>query len=114
LLEITGERVNALMKTKVPLLPVSLVSLVIYDLDDIECLDGKLLHHLTSLQHFEIVDAPKLKSLPKGGMLPSSLKVMNIKMCPLLEARLQRKHGRKEWRKISHIPSIIINTKMIT
>jgi hypothetical protein len=106
--------VKALIKTENPLLPASLVFLKISFLNDIKCLDGKWLHHLTSLQHFEIVDAPKLKSLPKGGMLPSSLKVMNIKMCPLLEARLQRKHGRKEWRKISHIPSIIINTKMIT
>ncbi|RHN65663.1 putative leucine-rich repeat domain, L domain-containing protein [Medicago truncatula] len=105
--------VNVLMKTEVPLLPASLVSLKISLLEDIKCLDGKWLQHLTSLQHFDIIDAPKLKSLPKKGKLPSSLKVLNIKKCPLLKASWQKKRG-KEWRKIAHIPSVLINGQMIT
>ena len=40
---------NALMKTEVPLLPASLVSLKISLLQDIKYLDGKWLQHLTSL-----------------------------------------------------------------
>ncbi|CAJ2638789.1 unnamed protein product [Trifolium pratense] len=112
LLVIKGDRVNAPMKMDVPRLPVSLISLKLHDLDDIECLDGKLLHHLISLQKLEITSAPKLKLLPDEG-LPSSLSVLSIVDCPLLEASLLRKRG-KEWRKIAHIPSIIINYKVIT
>jgi hypothetical protein len=65
-LEIGGcDIVNKLMRMKVSLLPSSLMSLHIYQLDDIECLDGKWLHHLTSLQNLEISDAPKLKLMPE-------------------------------------------------
>jgi hypothetical protein len=61
---------------------------------------------------FEIVNAPKLKLLPKKG-LPSSLLVLSMTHCPLLGAILRRKQG-KEWRKISHISSIIIDGELIT
>ncbi|MCH80184.1 disease resistance protein [Trifolium medium] len=105
--------VKALMEMKVPLLPASLVSLQISSLKDIECLDGRWLQHLTSLQDFTILNAPKLKSLPEEGKLPSSLKVLRIRMCPLLEASLLRRRG-KEWCKIAHIPFIVINGDMIT
>ncbi|WJX36661.1 hypothetical protein P8452_24516 [Trifolium repens] len=105
--------VKALMKTEVPLLPAFLVSLVICGVEDIKCLDGKWLQHLTSLQHFTILEAPKLESLPKAGKFPSSLKVLRVKQCPLLEESLRRKRG-KEWRKVAHIPSILIDLEMIT
>jgi hypothetical protein len=105
--------VKALMKTEVPLLPAFLVSLVICGVEDIKCLDGKWLQHLTSLQHFTILEAPKLESLPKAGKFPSSLKVLRVKQCPLLEESLRRKRG-KEWRKVAHIPSILIDIEMIT
>jgi hypothetical protein len=81
--------------------------------EDIKCLDGKWLQHLTSLQHFTILEAPKLESLPKAGKFPSSLKVLRVKQCPLLEESLRRKRG-KEWRKVAHIPSILIDLEMIT
>jgi len=112
-LHITGDNlVKAMMKMEVPLLPTSLVSLTI-SLEDIECLDGKWLQHLTSLQKLEIVYSPKLKSLPEKGKLPSSLKVLRINDCPLSEAICGRKRG-KEWRKISHIPFIFIGKEIIT
>jgi len=95
----------------IPLLPASLVTLRIHGLN-YTGIDGKWFQHLTSLQKLEIVNAPKLKSLPKEG-LPSSLFALSIPCCPLLEASLRRKRG-KEWRKISHIPFIIINDKLIT
>ncbi|KAJ1426957.1 P-loop containing nucleoside triphosphate hydrolase [Sesbania bispinosa] len=105
--------VNVLMKMEVPLLPDSIVSLTISSLDDIKCLDGKWLHHLTSLQTLKISDSPNLKSLPEEG-LPSSLQTLKIYECPLLKATSwQRKQG-KEWAKIARIPTIVIDLKMIT
>ncbi|KAK2439752.1 putative disease resistance RPP13 protein [Trifolium repens] len=112
-LEIGGcDIVNKLMRMEVSMLPSSLMSLHIYQLDDIEFLDGKWLHNLTSLQNLEISDAPKLKSLAEEG-LPSTLSVLSISDCPLLEATWQKKKG-KEWRKIAHIPCILINYKIIS
>ncbi|CAK8564612.1 unnamed protein product [Lathyrus sativus] len=99
--------VNTLIRS---LLPASLVTLCIHGLNDTSN-HGKWLQHLNSLQNLEIVNAPKLKSLPKG--LPSSLSVLSITRCPLLVATLRRKRG-KEWRKIAHIPSIIIDDELIT
>ncbi|XP_058721528.1 putative disease resistance RPP13-like protein 1 [Vicia villosa] len=104
--------VKGVMKRQVPFLPTNLVSLVICDLKDIECLDGKWLQHLTSLHTLHISNAPKLKSLPEKGEFPSSLKELHIIRCPLLKVNLQRKKG-KEWRKISHIPSIYIELEII-
>ncbi|XP_058721693.1 putative disease resistance protein At3g14460 [Vicia villosa] len=106
-----GDIVKELMKRQAPFLPTNLVSLHIYGLE-IECLDGKWLQHLTSLHKLCIFTSPKLKSLPEKGELPSSLKQLYISLCPLLKANLQRKEG-KEWRKISHIPFISINTEII-
>jgi hypothetical protein len=112
-LEIGGcDIVNKLMRMKVSMLPSSLMSLHIYQLDDIVSLDGKWLHNLTSLQNLEISDAPKLKSLAEEG-LSSTLSVLSISDCPLLEATWQKKKG-KEWRKIAHIPCILINYKIIS
>jgi len=104
----SNDTVNTLM---VPLLPASLVTLCICGLSDTS-IDGKWLQHLTSLQKLEIVNAPKLKSLPKKG-LPSSLSVLSMARCPLLEESLRRKRG-KEWRKIARIPAIIIDGELIT
>jgi hypothetical protein len=103
-----GDKVNTFMG---PFLPASLITLCICGLTD-KSIDWKWLQHLTSLQNLEIVNAPKLKSLPKNGLL-SSLSVLSITLCPLLVARLRRKRGR-EWRKIARIPSIIIDGELIT
>ncbi|CAJ2638837.1 unnamed protein product [Trifolium pratense] len=103
-----NDTVNSLM---VPLLPASLVTVCICGFND-KSIDRKWFQHLTSLQNLEIVNAPKLKSLPKNG-LPSSLLVLSMSRCPLLDASLRRKQG-NEWRKIAHIPSIIIDDELIT
>ncbi|XP_058784880.1 putative disease resistance RPP13-like protein 1 [Vicia villosa] len=108
-LRINGDdTLNTLMG---PILPASLVTLCIYDLIHTN-IDRMWFKYLNSLQKLEIVNAPKLMALPKEG-LPSSLSVLSITCCPLLEASLLRKRG-KEWRKIAHIPFIIINDNMIT
>ncbi|XP_058721786.1 putative disease resistance RPP13-like protein 1 [Vicia villosa] len=108
-LRINGDdMVNMLM---VPLLPKTLVKLCICGLTD-RSIGERWLQHLTSLQNLEIINAPKLKSLPKKGF-PSSLSVLSVTRCPLLETSLRKKWG-KEWRKIAHIPSIVINDELIT
>jgi hypothetical protein len=104
--------VKAVMNMEVRLLPISLVTLSIGDVEDIECLDGLSLHHLTSLENLEFSFCDNLKSLPKKGF-PSSLKKLTIDECPLLEASLAGKRG-KEWRKIAHIPTIVIDEELIT
>ncbi|CAI8595981.1 unnamed protein product [Vicia faba] len=104
--------VKGLIERQVPFLPTNLVSLRIYCLEDVECLDGKWLQHLTSLHTLEIYISPKLKSLPEKGDLPSSLKQLRIISCPLLEPNLKMKQG-KEWLKISHIPEIYVNYQII-
>ncbi|KAK2440029.1 putative disease resistance RPP13 protein [Trifolium repens] len=127
--------VKAVMNMEVRLLPISLVTLSIGDVEDIECLDGLWLHHLTSLENLEFFRCNNLKSLPKKGFpsslknlklwfcndlellpqvgLPSSLKELTIHECPLLKASLLGKRG-KEWRKIAHIPTIVIDSELIT
>jgi hypothetical protein len=135
-LRITGDDiVKAVMNMEVRLLPISLVTLSIGDVEDIECLDGLWLHHLTSLENLVFSSCNNLKSLPKKGFpsslknlkltrcndlkslpeegLPSSLKELTIDECPLLKASLLGKRG-KEWRKIAHIPTIFIDEELIT
>jgi Leucine-rich repeat (LRR) protein len=123
------------MNMEVGLLPISLVTLSIGYVGDIECLDGLWLHHLNSLENLEFSFCNNLKSLPKKGFpsslknlklihcnnlkslpkerLPSSLKELTIYECPLLKASLLGKRG-KEWRKIAHIPTIVIDNELIT
>ncbi|RHN78355.1 putative P-loop containing nucleoside triphosphate hydrolase, leucine-rich repeat domain, L [Medicago truncatula] len=103
--------VNSLMKMEESLLPNSLVSIHISHLYYQKCLTGKWLQHLTSLENLEISDCRRLESLPEEG-LPSSLSVLTIKRCLLLQANCQS-NGGKEWHKISHIPCIIIDNKVI-
>jgi Leucine-rich repeat (LRR) protein len=127
--------VKAVMNMEVGLLPISLVTLSIFNVEDIECLDGLWLHHLTSLENLVFSSCNNLKSLPKKGFpsslknlelwacndlkslpkegLPSSLKELTIDKCPLLKASLLGKRG-KEWRKIAHIPTIVIDLELIT
>ncbi|MCH80209.1 CC-NBS-LRR resistance protein, partial [Trifolium medium] len=106
-LKFSDDILKAVMNMEVPLLPVFLVTLLIFDVEDIGCLDGMWLQHLTSLKTLEFSGCCNLKSLPKER-LPSSLKELLIYECPLLKASLLGKRG-KEWRKIAHIPTIIID-----
>jgi len=103
--------VNSLMKMEESLLPNSLVSIHISHLYYLKCLKGKWLQHLTTLESLEISDCRRLESLPEEG-LPSSLLVLTIKQCLLLQASCQS-NGGKEWPKIAHIPCIIIGNKVI-
>uniref|UniRef100_A0A6N2LGL8 Rx N-terminal domain-containing protein n=1 Tax=Salix viminalis TaxID=40686 RepID=A0A6N2LGL8_SALVM len=88
------------------LLPTTLITLGIWDLQNLKSLDYEGLQHLTSLTQMRISHCPDLQSMPEEG-LPSSLSSLIISQCPLLERRCHNKG--EDWSKISHIPDIDIN-----
>ncbi|KAJ9685557.1 hypothetical protein PVL29_017554 [Vitis rotundifolia] len=88
------------------LLPSTLSFVGIYGFPNLKSLDNMGLHDLDSLETLEIRGCTMLKSFPKQG-LPYSLSCIKIRNCPLLKKRCQRDKG-KEWPKIFHIPSIVL------
>ncbi|KAL5565896.1 hypothetical protein UlMin_029060 [Ulmus minor] len=93
------------------LLPPSLTSLKIANLSSLETLDNSGLQALTSLKELEIIDCPKLKTIPEER-LPTSLEKLSMSGSPLLEEKYDREKG-DYWTKIAHIPSIIINHQFV-
>nr|AKU37069.1 FB_Mr5-like protein [Malus x robusta] len=93
------------------LLPKSLTELSIGGFPNLKKLSSKGFQFLTSLESLELWDCPKLASIPKEG-LPLSLTELCIYGCPVLKERCQPGKGRY-WHKISHIPYIDIDWKMI-
>ncbi|KAJ4827509.1 hypothetical protein Tsubulata_024626, partial [Turnera subulata] len=89
------------------LLPSSLTEIHINHLGNIKSLDYEGLQHLTCLQTLEIRNCPKLERIPEEG-LPSTLSLLSINDCPLLEKRCEREGG-EDWPKISHIPEILFD-----
>ncbi|XP_038719783.1 putative disease resistance protein At3g14460 [Tripterygium wilfordii] len=66
---------------------------------------------LDSLKHLEIIDCPKLPSLPEG--LPTSLEFLLVKDCPILKERCNSESG-EDWQKVSHVPHIWIDLEEIS
>ncbi|XP_050109304.1 putative disease resistance RPP13-like protein 1 [Malus sylvestris] len=89
----------------------SLQYLTITFCPSLEFLPAEGLLHLTSLQKLRIRRCPKLQFLPENG-LPPSLSYLVISSCSTLEKRYEDKTG-EDWAKISHIPCIRINDKVI-
>ena len=100
--------VNTLLKEQ--LLPISLVYLSIRNLSEVKCLGGNGLRHLSSLETLYFYNCQRLESFPEHS-LPSSLKLLRIYKCPVLEERYESEGGRN-WSEISYIPVIIINGKI--
>ncbi|RDY04909.1 putative disease resistance RPP13-like protein 1, partial [Mucuna pruriens] len=92
------------------LLPTSLKVLFLHSFGGLKLLEGKGLQNLSSLQQLYMYNCPSFESLPED-QLPSSLKVLSMRECPLLEARY-RSQNEKHWSKIVHIPAIQINEKL--
>ncbi|KAE8669640.1 hypothetical protein F3Y22_tig00112226pilonHSYRG00045 [Hibiscus syriacus] len=90
-------------------LPPSLTSIWISNLKNLEFMCSKGFQHLTSLELLKIRDCPKLTSLRDKHTL-LSLGQSVIKNCPLLKEECMRVKGR-EWSRISHIPSVYIDSK---
>ncbi|KAK7304885.1 hypothetical protein VNO77_42778 [Canavalia gladiata] len=98
---------NTLLKEQ--LLPTSIEILIIENFGGLKLLEGKGLQNLTSLKQLYIRYCPNFESISED-LLPSSLGILSMRECPLLEARyLSQKH----WSKIAHIPAIKINEKVI-
>ncbi|ESW05622.1 hypothetical protein PHAVU_011G195400 [Phaseolus vulgaris] len=83
------------------LLPLSLTQLYIHHFPNLKKLDYKGLCHLSSLQLMYIQYCPVLQCLPKEG-LPESISNLRINGCPLLHQRCKKQEG-EDWQKIAHI-----------
>ncbi|KAJ4848840.1 hypothetical protein Tsubulata_037990 [Turnera subulata] len=88
------------------LLPSSLTSLTIYGLPNLKSLHYKGFQDLSFLKELKITICEKLQALPEEG-LPSSLEILDILGCPLLEKRCQQENE-EDWSKIAHIPKLLI------
>ncbi|KAL1366909.1 putative disease resistance RPP13-like protein 1 isoform X1 [Arachis hypogaea] len=93
-----------------PHLP-SLTTLHINNFDNLETLECNELLRLTSLQQLHIEYCYKLENM-EGETLPSSLILLQIEGCHLLEEHCKNKH-QLIWPKISHIPTIKVTDKQI-
>ncbi|CAN6556103.1 unnamed protein product [Malus baccata var. baccata] len=89
----------------------SLAHLRIQGFPNLKKLSSKGFQFLTSLQSLTLSNCPKLASIPEEG-LPPSLENLWIDGCPVLKERCQPEKGRY-WHKISHIPCIQIDDKMV-
>ncbi|XP_027345111.1 putative disease resistance protein At3g14460 [Abrus precatorius] len=103
------EVVNTLLRE--PSLPTSLTSLCLSSFRRLKRLEGTGLQHLPSLKRLHLYDCVWLESLPEE-QLPSSLEVLWIGSCPLLEERYRNEKG-KHFSKIAHIPVIRISEQVI-
>ncbi|KAJ0717452.1 putative leucine-rich repeat domain superfamily [Helianthus annuus] len=87
------------------LFPSSLTRLWLWNFEKLESLSLGL-QHLTSLQHLNIWNCPKMKHLPKQ-LLPSLLS-LKIYGCPKLRKRCEGRGSHYYHPLISHIPNINI------
>jgi len=115
-------------------LPPSLTRLYIGNLPNLKCLSSKGFRYLSSLKELRIGWCKKLMSFPDDGLppsllhlrifccemftsfpkdgLPPLLQQIHIVSCPLLKEHCKKDQGR-EWSKIAHIPSVVIDERFI-
>ncbi|KAL7234196.1 hypothetical protein ACSBR1_017734 [Camellia fascicularis] len=94
------------------LLPPTLASLSISNLQNLKSINYQSFQHLTCLKVLQINKCPQLQSLPEEGFLPSLYR-LEIDKCPLLKPRCERNRG-DEWHKIAHIAFIRIDDEVIS
>ncbi|XP_035546758.1 putative disease resistance RPP13-like protein 1 [Juglans regia] len=93
------------------LLPTTLTYLHIKSFGNLKSLDKEGFQHLTSLVELQIYGCPFLMYMPEEG-LPASLRFLSIKNCPVLKKKLRSKKG-KEWLKVTRVPNIVIDDRLI-
>ncbi|GLT33430.1 hypothetical protein SLA2020_080240 [Shorea laevis] len=114
-------------------LPTSLTSLWVCNVENMKSISRGLLQNLNSLQRLEICAWPKLQTLPKEALpaslqelfikdcnnfqslpkegLPPSLERLCITNCPLLQRRYMEEKGH-DWPLITRIPDVDVKVKL--
>ncbi|KAH7858875.1 hypothetical protein Vadar_028959 [Vaccinium darrowii] len=93
------------------LLPSTLRWLYFGNMPNLKSLNRRGLQILGSLKRMQIWDCPQLKSFPEEG-LPTSLFVLILLDCPLLNPRCRREGG-EDWHKVAHVPLIVMDGEAI-
>ncbi|KAK8358398.1 hypothetical protein V6Z11_A04G017000 [Gossypium hirsutum] len=93
------------------ILPPSLTLIFLSEFENLEFMFSEGFQDLAAFREFIIINCPKLKSLPEKDMLLSLGRLL-ICRCPLLKEECSSDKGR-EWSKISHIPSVKIDAKIV-
>lgn len=93
------------------MLPPSLTHIILLEFENLEYMSSKGFQDLASLKELDIGECPKLTSLPDKDVL-LSLGYLHIYSCPLLKEDCLSDKGR-EWSKISHIPLVEIDGKIV-
>ncbi|TYH21150.1 hypothetical protein ES288_A04G019500v1 [Gossypium darwinii] len=93
------------------MLPPSLTRISLTEFENLEFMFSEGFQDLASLKELVIGNCPNLTSLPEKDML-RSLGCLYIYSCPLLKEECSSDKGR-EWSKISHIPFVQIDGKIV-
>ncbi|KAB2086248.1 hypothetical protein ES319_A04G016500v1 [Gossypium barbadense] len=93
------------------MLPPSLTRISLIEFENLEFMFSEGFQDLASLKELVIGNCPNLTSLPEKDML-RSLGCLYIYSCPLLKEECSSDKGR-EWSKISHIPFVQIDGKIV-
>ncbi|PON69177.1 NB-ARC domain containing protein, partial [Trema orientale] len=73
---------------------------------------GLMMTIMPCLKHLEFKKCPRLHALPDLLQTTTSLRYLSISEAKIVEEHCQNRTG-KEWDKISHVPNIAINNKIV-